>query len=85
MAEITQLDDINESDMLAALTDIPNIPVVPKEKNTQVEKQQDMVSSNNNNTVLSSEINKLDSGNILEMMQQLIDGKTIEISIKIKS
>ncbi len=71
MTQATQLDEINEDDMVAALSDINSSQISSAEV-----KEDDVVKMNLDSTNTSS---------IIELLKQIIDGKTLEISIKVKS
>ncbi len=84
MAQATQLDEINEDDIVAALSDMESNPVSSNQDTAGVEQPQAAVEIKENDVVQMN----LDSSNantIIELLKQLIDGKTLEISIKVKS
>ncbi len=85
MIQTTQLDEINEDDIVAALSSIQT-DFVPSPATTKKTTPTTSVPANNTQSDLSN-LN-LDSSNateIIELLKQLIDGKTLEISIKVKS
>ena len=81
MGQLTQLDDISESDILDALSNIDGIKVSSQGDSVKVS------SSNSQPTVKSNsvEVNASDLNDIAALLEQLKNNKTLEISIKIKN
>jgi hypothetical protein len=73
--EFAQLDSLNESDVLSALADLDSatIPSSPKAKSTNIDTKKENVE------IASSNVNDL-----AQMISQLLNNKTLEITIKIK-
>ncbi len=81
MEQLTQLDDINEADILDALSNIDGIKVSSQGDTVKV-------SSSNAPKEVESNSVEIDSSNlddIAALLEQLKNNKTLEISIKIKS
>lgn len=99
MTDITQLDEIDEDYIVSALSDIQggsdtlgddiSIEDVFEEEpmssdeplDTSVEES--VVEKEENDTI-KMDLNSSEANNIMELLKQLIDGKTLEISIKVK-
>jgi len=78
MADEIQLDGISEDDIMAALADVPSIelPVTKPVEVSQVQKVEQPLSIN---------LDSSDANDIVNLLKQLLDGKTLEISIKVKN
>ena len=75
MTQATQIDEISEIDILAALSNIQSNPM-PSVKT---------ISKSISNNQSSIKLDSSNASDIMELLKQLIDGKTLEISIKVKN
>ncbi len=98
MIEAIQLDEISEDDMIEALSDMDDTSVssnqsvapaaqspqvaVDNTKNNTAKVDLDSTSADNAAKV---DLGSMSADNIVELFKQLIDGKTLEISIKVKN
>ncbi|MCK5110882.1 MAG: hypothetical protein KAQ94_05120 [Arcobacteraceae bacterium] len=90
MAQATQLDEINEDDIVAALSDMGGNPISSNQDAAGVEQvsrveQPQVAVKIKENDVVQMNLDSSNANNIIELLKQLIDGKTLEISIKVKS
>jgi hypothetical protein len=76
MEEIN-LDDLNESDILQALEGVPV-------DNTTIDKENETKNIKADNSLVKMNTNISSSSDIVSLLKQLLDDKTLEISIKIK-
>jgi len=78
MADDIQLDGINEDDIIAALADVPSVELLAT-KPVEVKQVQKVEQP------LSINLDSSDANDIVNLLKQLLDGKTLEISIKVKN
>lgn len=99
MTDITQLDEIDEDYIVSALSDIQggsdtlgddiSIEDVFEEESMSSDEpldtsvEESVVEKEENDTI-KMDLNSSEANNIMELLKQLIDGKTLEISIKVK-
>jgi hypothetical protein len=72
MTQITKVDEILENDIISALSNLGNQSITIENKN------------DNQNDILKVSSNIDNLSNITTLLQQVIAGKTLEISIKVK-
>ena len=92
MGELTQLDELIESDVLEALGVKPSIPPQVQETSPEDEIKiedldeeqiiiEDLEEIKEENKIIQTTVN---SDDLVSMLSQLLDNKTLEITIKIK-
>ncbi len=82
MAELTQLDEISEEDIVDALSGMDGIDVTSDGSTIKVSSAESKDEIKQNHTI---EVDSLNMSNITTLLEQLMDNKTLEISIKVKS
>ncbi len=83
MANITQIDEMMESDIIDALSDIPSSPI-PVTTNPVAPKVENTTNSSATSVSTSTNFNISNIGEFAQLMEQLVAGKTLEISIKVR-
>jgi hypothetical protein len=76
MADLTQIDQISEDEMIEALSDMPSTPTTDVVENKKVEDKP------KSETIHLD--NKVEANRVISLLQELISGKTLEISVKVK-
>ena len=82
MAEITQIEQISEDEIIEALEDIQSIQVEPSKMITQSTQAPTPAQSS---TVDELKVEISNPNEITQLLQQLLTGKTLEITIKVKN
>ncbi len=85
MTQATQLDEINEDDIVAALSSIQTDFVPSLLTTPEVISTPSVPSDNPTNDISHIKLDSSNASDIIELLKQLIDGKTLEISIKVKN
>jgi len=83
MEQDINLDELNENDILQALEGIP-IDGTSIDNNIVANKQPNNKQVNDDNGLVKLAQSSSNSGDIIQLLKQLLDDKTLEISIKIK-
>jgi hypothetical protein len=81
MAEITQIEQISEEEIIEALEDIQSIQIEPSKMITQPTPAPTPTQSS---TVDELKVEISNPNEITQLLQQLLTGKTLEITIKVK-
>ncbi len=85
MIQATQLDEISEDDIVAALSSIETDFVPSLKTTTETVITPSVAVDNTTNDLSNIKLDSSNAGDIIELLKQLIDGKTLEISIKVKN
>jgi len=84
MAEITQLEEISESEIIEALSNIQS-PAISSVPATPVSEKPAILAEPEIQGVTTAPPIGTNLGDIASLLQQLLGGKTVEITIKVKN
>ncbi len=85
MIQATQLDEINENDIVAALSNIQTNSTASNNTTTKPIATPDIAVQNVTNDLSNITLDSSNANDIMELLKKLIDGKTLEISIKVRN